>query len=104
MQDDLVERHRQEFDLVVSTADAKTLTEEQLLGWAGAINSIRLILGTYLDVSEDDQSPGAGDDRGSRVPLADLRAGGSDRGAFRPDLSHGDQPMPSTTCGPTTGP
>jgi hypothetical protein len=58
MQDDLVERHRQEFDLVVSTADAKTLTEEQLLGWAGAINSIRLILGTYLDVSEDDQSPG----------------------------------------------
>jgi Domain of unknown function (DUF2017) len=57
MQDDLVQRHRQEFELLVNTADAKTLTEEQLLAWAGAINSIRLILGTYLDVSEDDQSP-----------------------------------------------
>jgi Domain of unknown function (DUF2017) len=55
MLEDLVARHRKEFDLLASTADAKTLTEDQLLGWAGAINSIRLILGTYLDVSEDDQ-------------------------------------------------
>jgi hypothetical protein len=55
MQDDLVESHRGELELVVSTADAKTLTEEQLLAWSRAINSIRLIIGTYLDVSEEDE-------------------------------------------------
>ena len=55
MLDDLVQRHREEFDLLAETADAKSLTEEQLLAWSRAINSIRLILGTYLDVSEEDQ-------------------------------------------------
>lgn len=54
MQDDLVEGHRAEAQLVISTAGEETLTEEQLLGWSRAINSIRLALGTYLDVSEDD--------------------------------------------------
>jgi hypothetical protein len=54
MQEDLVERHREELDLVVDTADSRTLSEEQLLSWTRALNSIRLVLGTYLDVSEDD--------------------------------------------------
>lgn len=54
MQEDLVERRRAEFELVASTAREKTLTEEQLLAWSRAINSARLALGTYLDVSEDD--------------------------------------------------
>jgi hypothetical protein len=54
MQEDLVERHRAEFELVASTAQQSTLTEEQLLAWSRAINSVRLALGTYLDVSEDD--------------------------------------------------
>jgi hypothetical protein len=56
MLEDLVERHRDEFELVASTADARTLSEDQLLAWTRAINSIRLILGTYLDVTEDDES------------------------------------------------
>jgi Domain of unknown function (DUF2017) len=55
MQEDLVARHREEFELLVETADAKTLTEEQLLAWSRAINSIRLVLGTILDVTEDDE-------------------------------------------------
>jgi hypothetical protein len=55
MQDDLVSRRRQELELIASTADARSLTEEQLLAWSRALNSIRLVLGTYLDVSEDDQ-------------------------------------------------
>jgi hypothetical protein len=54
MQQDLVDRHRAEFELVASTAEAKTLTEDQLLAWSRAINSVRLALGTYLDVSESD--------------------------------------------------
>ena len=33
MQEDLVARHREELDLLVSTADADRLSEEQLLAW-----------------------------------------------------------------------
>jgi hypothetical protein len=55
MQEDLVARHREEFELLASTADAETLTEAQLLAWSRALNSIRLVLGTYLDISEDDE-------------------------------------------------
>ena len=54
MQEDLVDRHREELELLASTAGAETLTEEQLLAWTRALNSLRLVLGTYLDVSEDD--------------------------------------------------
>jgi Domain of unknown function (DUF2017) len=55
MQEDLVERHREEFELLASTVDARILTPEQLEAWSRALNSIRLVLGTYLDVSEDDE-------------------------------------------------
>jgi hypothetical protein len=40
-------------DTVTDTLDASRLTEEQLLAWLGAINDLRLVLGTRLDVSED---------------------------------------------------
>jgi hypothetical protein len=55
MQEDLVERHKDELDLLASTAGAETLNEEQLIAWSRALNSLRLVLGTYLDVSEDDE-------------------------------------------------
>jgi hypothetical protein len=55
MLEDLVQRHREEFDLLARTATADTLSEEELLTWSRALNSIRLVLGTYLDVSEDDE-------------------------------------------------
>jgi hypothetical protein len=55
MMEDLVERKRTEGQLVLDTAEEKTLTEEQLLGWSRTINSLRLALGTYLDVSDDDE-------------------------------------------------
>lgn len=54
MQEDLVERRRAECQVVMASADSKELTEEQLLAWSRAINGIRLALGTYLDVGEDD--------------------------------------------------
>jgi len=56
MQEDLVDRHREELEALVATAGADTLTFEQLLGWARALNSIRLVLGTHLDVQQDDES------------------------------------------------
>ena len=56
MLEDLVQRHRDEFDMLAETADAETLSEEQLLAWSRAVNSIRLVIGTFLDVSEDDEA------------------------------------------------
>ena len=38
--------------IVEQTVDAYRLTEEQLEAWLGALESLRLVLGTRLDVSE----------------------------------------------------
>jgi hypothetical protein len=54
MQEDLVARHREELELVATTAAADHLSEEQLLAWSRALNSLRLVLGTYLDIQESD--------------------------------------------------
>ena len=48
-------RHRAELDLLKSTADADRLTEEELLAWTRALNGLRLVLGTFLDVQEGDE-------------------------------------------------
>ena len=55
MQDDLVDRHRDELELLSSTAGSDTLTTDHLLAWSRALNSIRLVLGTHLDVDESDE-------------------------------------------------
>jgi hypothetical protein len=36
-----------------ATIDAERLDEEQLLAWLGAVNDLRLVLGTRLDVTEE---------------------------------------------------
>lgn len=53
MRDDLLARHREALEVLASTADADTLTDEQLSAWLAALNQLRLVLGTRLDVSED---------------------------------------------------
>jgi hypothetical protein len=45
-------------DTVEASIDASTLTEEQLTAWMQAINSLRLVLGTLLDITDDDQELG----------------------------------------------
>ena len=55
MQEDLAERHREEFDLLAATADAEHLSEEQLQTWTRALNTLRLVLGTVLDIQEGDE-------------------------------------------------
>ena len=55
MMEDLVERRQAEVQMVLDLAGEKTLSEEQLLAWSRSINGLRLVLGTYLDVSEDDE-------------------------------------------------
>lgn len=42
-------------DTVEASIEAEVLTEEQLTAWMQAINSLRLVLGTLLDISDDDQ-------------------------------------------------
>jgi hypothetical protein len=49
----LLEHHRHALDTLVSTVDATTIDIDELHTWLGAIEVLRLLLGTQLDVSED---------------------------------------------------
>ena len=42
-------------DSVEATIEATVVDEEQLTAWMQAINSLRLVLGTLLDIDDDDQ-------------------------------------------------
>ncbi|MFN0092362.1 MAG: DUF2017 family protein [Acidimicrobiales bacterium] len=51
---ELLDHRNQAVDTVRSTIDSSRLTPEELEAWMNVVNSIRLVLGTRLDVSEDD--------------------------------------------------
>ncbi len=53
MGDDLRERHLSALAILEETAATDHLTEEQAHGWLAALNDLRLVLGTRLDVSEE---------------------------------------------------
>src|SRR3954469_23694181 len=59
---DLTSRRLDALEVLESTVDADRLTQEQLSGWMGALNALRLVLGTRLDVSEDDYGVEVPDD------------------------------------------
>ncbi|MCP4962818.1 MAG: DUF2017 family protein [Actinomycetia bacterium] len=44
-------------DVVETTVRSDVLTFDQYNSWVAAINDVRLVLGTRLDVSEDDEPP-----------------------------------------------
>ena len=50
---DLHESRREQLRTLAETAGATSVTEEELLGWAQALNDLRLYLGTRLDLSEE---------------------------------------------------
>ena len=52
--DQLIEKRRDAIEILRTTIEAETLTEEDLAAWMGVLNDFRLVLGTILDVSEDD--------------------------------------------------
>ena len=54
MREELLEGKLAALRVVEETADADHLTGEQLEGWLGALESLRLYLGTQLDVTEAD--------------------------------------------------
>jgi hypothetical protein len=53
VRDELLERRLDALATVEATLAEPHLTEEQLSGWLGAINDLRLVLGTRLDVGEE---------------------------------------------------
>jgi len=59
--DDLLEHRLGSLDIVEDTLDEETLDEEGLLRWMQAVNDIRLVLGTRLDVTEDMTPPDPGE-------------------------------------------
>lgn len=50
-----IERKHTAIETMRATVDAKTFTADELSAWMGIINDLRLVLGTRLDVSEDDR-------------------------------------------------
>jgi uncharacterized protein DUF2017 len=59
---ELLAGKRDALRVVEETADADRLTEEQITAWLGALNDLRLVLGTRLDVTEELSERGLPDD------------------------------------------
>jgi hypothetical protein len=68
----LVNHHREAFTVMAETAQADILTESELNAWMSAIGSLRLVLGTRLDVSEDMVAPDPGDPMAPEYALYEL--------------------------------
>lgn len=58
---ELVERQLATIELVRATIDRDELTGDELDAWMRALNSLRLVLGTALDVDESHTPPPPGD-------------------------------------------
>jgi hypothetical protein len=53
VREDLLAQKREALEIVEQTVDARRVDEEQLTAWMAAVNDVRLVLGTRLDVTED---------------------------------------------------
>ncbi len=53
VRDDLMEGRLAAIDVMQRTIDSAKLSEDELLAWLSAINDLRLVLGTRLDVPEE---------------------------------------------------
>ena len=51
--DELLTKRLASVDVVEQTVSQTSLDEDQINAWMGAVNDLRLVLGTRLDVSED---------------------------------------------------
>jgi hypothetical protein len=54
--DELADNHREALGVLASTAGEERLSEDQLLAWMRALNQLRLVLGTRLDVDDETSS------------------------------------------------
>jgi cytochrome P450 len=71
MKEELLARRLESLTVVEETVDADRLSEEQLNVWMRVINDLRLVLGTILDVSED-EDPEELDADDPRAPMRGL--------------------------------
>jgi hypothetical protein len=55
--EELREKRRAQLEVVRATAERTELDEEEVHAWMQALNALRLVLGTRLDVSEDEDGP-----------------------------------------------
>lgn len=69
MREDLVASRMRSAEVLERTAQATNLTEDEMLGWMGALNDLRLVLGTQLDVSEDMDDVDPDDPRAPRFAV-----------------------------------
>ncbi len=68
----LVNHHQQALAVVAETAGADTLSESELNAWLAAVGSMRLVLGTRLDVSEEMEAPPPDDPGAAEYALYEL--------------------------------
>jgi hypothetical protein len=68
----LINHHRQACEVLARTAHDDTLTGAELEAWLSAIGSMRLVLGTRLDVSEDMEVPDPEDPGAPEYALYEL--------------------------------
>ena len=66
---ELARKHRDELEVLAQTADASEVDGVQLGQWLGAIEVLRLMLGTSLDVGEDVDDLPESDPRSSQVAV-----------------------------------
>ncbi|MFV0526623.1 MAG: DUF2017 family protein [Acidimicrobiales bacterium] len=59
---ELIDERRAAIDTMRETVTAPSLSETELVSWLTIINDLRLVLGTRLDVSEEDDEAPADDD------------------------------------------
>jgi len=65
----LVNHHTSSLETLVATAEADSLSEEEFNAWLDAIGSLRLVLGTRLDVHEDMEPPDPQDPKATEYEL-----------------------------------
>jgi hypothetical protein len=66
---DLLEAHREALRTMETTINADRLDEAQLTAWLRALNELRLVLGTRLDVTDEYIPPPATDPEASAFAL-----------------------------------
>jgi hypothetical protein len=70
--EELLASRRAALDVLEATAQRDRLDEAELLAWMAAVNQLRLVLGTRLDVREDADPVPDPDD--PAAPLAEIYA------------------------------
>ena len=69
MGSDLLDAHREALRTMAATIDADRVDEGQMMAWLRALNELRLVLGTRLDVTENQIPPSPTDPRASAFAL-----------------------------------